>query len=198
MAGRSGYEEDPQPDARGCAVTRPRRPGLCRGEGRRWRARWVAWRGPWWIPSRWIPSRRLPSLRLLLRPRVRRRGLRRLSVRVPVLWLSVLWLSVLSLRLSLRVLLPRPGLRAGSGLPAADAGLCGSLNPTRSLLPKRLLPSARRWGDGGLFLGMGASCAGRAPGALSTAGPLSVRGAPLLPRQLDRAPARLSPTVKLM
>src|SRR4029077_17429045 len=118
-------------------------------------------------------------------------------------------------------LLPRPGLRAGSGLPAADAGLCGSLNPTRSLLPKRLLPPARRWGDGSLFLGMGASCAGSAPGALSTAGPLGVRGAPLLPRgvrrlrcllllpaplpftilrllhlqPLERAPARLSPPV---
>src|SRR4029077_812151 len=166
-AGGRGHGEEPQPDSCGCAATRPRRPGLGGGEGRRWRSRWVPWRGPWWIPSRGIPSRRRPSLRLLLRPRIRRRGLRRLSVRVPVLWL---WLSVLSLRLSLRVLLPRPGLRAGSGLPAADAGLCGSLNPTRSLLPKRLLPPARRWGDGSLFLGMGASCAGSAPGALTTAG----------------------------
>jgi len=33
---------------------------------------------------------------------------------------------------------------------------------------------------------MGASCAGSAPGALSTAGPLSVRWAPLLPRRVRR------------
>jgi|GEM_PF-4506396 len=78
-----------------------------------------------------------------------------------------------------------------SGLPAADAGLCGSLNPTRSLLPKRLLPPARRWGDGGLFLGMGASCAGSAPGALSTAGPLSVRWA-----LRERCPALLNHLIR--
>jgi len=119
------------------------------------------------IPSRWIPSRRLPSLRLLLRPRLCRWGLRRLSTGVPVL------------RLSLRRVpdlrgpgLPGPRLRTGAGLPAADATLRGALKPNPSLLHRRLLLLARRWSDGRLLLGMGAGCAGSAPGALSTAEPL--------------------------
>jgi len=65
---RGGHEEDTRLGARGGAGPRPRRPGFCRGEERRWRPRWVPWRGPRWIPSRWIPSRRLPSLRLYADP----------------------------------------------------------------------------------------------------------------------------------
>jgi hypothetical protein len=68
--------------------------------------------------------------------------------------------------------LPGPRLRTGAGLPAADATLRGALNPNPSLLHRRLLLLARRWSDGRLLLGMGAGCAGSAPGALSTAGPL--------------------------
>src|SRR5216684_3312398 len=93
-------------------------------------------------------------------------------------------LDNLSLRLSLRRVpgLSGPSLCTGAGLSAA--GLCGSLSPTRSLLHQRLLLPARRWGDGRLFLEMGTRCAGSAPGALSTAGPLEDDGRRDLARRL--------------
>ncbi len=131
--------------------------------------RWLSRRVPWWIPSRWVPSRRLPSLRLLFRPRLCRGGLRRLSARVPVLSLSIRGVPSL----------PGPRLRPRAGLPAA--GLRGPLSPAGSLLHQRLLPSARRWGDGRLCLDMGA---GRADGAPGSAEPLRAHSAPLLPRSV--------------
>jgi hypothetical protein len=103
----------------------------------------------------------------------------------PYLWLSLRGVPGLS----------GPGLRTSAGLPAADAGLCGSLSPAASLLPQRLLLPVRRWGDRRLFLEMGASGAGRAPGAHRSARPLKkTRGAVPISERVATTIAPSAPT----
>src|SRR4030095_10903414 len=106
-------------------------------------SRWV----PWWIPSR------LPSVRLLFPPRLRRWSRSRAGARVSGLWLSLRGVPCLH----------GPNLRTCAGLP--DAGPRGPISPAGAgdLLSQRLLLPARQWGDGRLFVDMGASRAHSTP-----------------------------------
>src|SRR5262245_8433255 len=158
----AGHEEAPQSGVRGDAIRRTRGSRL-RGQGARRRV--PRWRVPRWA-SRWLPSRRRLSPWVLLGWSLCRRGLRGLGVRVSVLRLSVLRLSVLSVRL--------PHVCA-AGLPAADAGDRGAAHPAGRLLHRGLLPSARRWSDGRLFLDLGAGRTRAAPGSAEPLGPAPAR-----------------------
>src|SRR5215510_13797911 len=163
----AGHEEAPQSGVRGDAIPRPRGSRL-RGQGARRRV--PRWRVPRWA-SRWLPSWRRLSPWVLLGWSLCRRGLRGLGVRVSVLRLSVLRVSVLPLSV-LSVRLPHV---CAAGLPAANAGDRGAAHPAGRLLHRGLLPSARRWSDGRLFLDLGAGRTRAAPGSAEPLGPAPAR-----------------------